>query len=271
MKLRVLLYCLLGGLPLAISALGAGHPGWFWLSGIVLAGGFVPVALFGPRRWAAQFGVVALAVWIISVLCTASEAWLFVPDYRLHAVRNVVGGSVIYLIFAAVLALLAWVFKLSRPSDYTVEHRSVASTAFLILVSGFAYVIYYLIFGAITYQFFTKSYYPEATQQVGQLGLWFWVIQMARGILMTLAVVPVIYTLRMSRVQAALSVGALVWIAGGLSPLLLPNEFMGTTQRMIHIVEILTQNASLGITAVLLLRPRAKAMAGQLPLAHASQ
>jgi hypothetical protein len=33
---------------------------------------------------------------------------------------------------------------------------------------------------------------------------------------------------------------------------------MGTTQRMIHIVEIFTQNAALGVTAGLLLRPKVK-------------
>jgi hypothetical protein len=34
---------------------------------------------------------------------------------------------------------------------------------------------------------------------------------------------------------------------------------MGPTQRMIHTIEILTQNAPLGIIAVLLLRPRSTA------------
>jgi hypothetical protein len=38
---------------------------------------------------------------------------------------------------------------------------------------------------------------------------------------------------------------------------------MGTTQRIIHIVEIFTQNASLGITVVFLLRPGPKT--GTLP------
>jgi hypothetical protein len=46
-----------------------------------------------------------------------------------------------------------------------------------------------------------------------------------------------------------------MWIAGGAAPLLVPNDLMGTAQRLIHIVEILTQNLSLGITAVVLLRP----------------
>jgi len=57
-------------------------------------------------------------------------------------------------------------------------------------------------------------------------------------------------------VQAALAVGLLIWVAGGAAPLLLPNALMGPTQRFIHTIEILTQNASLGITAVLLLRPK---------------
>jgi hypothetical protein len=66
----------------------------------------------------------------------------------------------------------------------------------------------------------------------------------------------------MKRWHAALVVGLIVWIAGGAAPLLVPNAFMGTTQRFIHIVEIFTQNFSLGVTAVLLLRrsaPRASA------------
>src|SRR5438046_2072365 len=83
-----------------------------------------------------------------------------------------------------------------------------------------------LVFGAITYQFFTKGYYPDAPQLVARLGLWFWVIQIGRGTLMTLAVLPVIRTLRMSRVQAAFAVGLLVWVAGGAAPLLLPNPLM---------------------------------------------
>jgi hypothetical protein len=72
---------------------------------------------------------------------------------------------------------------------------------------------------------------------------------------MTLATLPIIYTLRMRRWPAALAVGTLLWVVGGAAPLLVPNALMIPVQRYIHIVEILTQNMSLGITAVLLLRP----------------
>jgi len=259
MKLRVILYCLLGGLPLTIAAMGAGKFGWWWLSGIVLAAAFVPVALFGPRGTLAQFGVIAPVLFIVTAFCTWTEALLFVPNFRQEAVRDLVGSTVTYLVVAALLAALASAFKLTRRDGPEVEHRPAAMAALMVVAGGFAYALYYLIFGAITYQFFTKGYYPEATQQVARLGLWFWAIQIGRGALMTLAVVPVIYTLRMPRWQAAMVVGILIWTAGGLAPLLVPNAFMGTTQRIIHIVEILTQNASLGITAALLLRPRSAA------------
>ena len=89
------------------------------------------------------------------------------------------------------------------------------------------------------------------------MGAWFFVYQIARGLLMTLAVLPVIYTLRLTRWQAAVTVGLLVWVVGGLAPLLTPNTMMSAAQRFIHVIEIFTQNFSLGVTATLLLRPKA--------------
>lgn len=268
MKSRIVVYCALGGLPMLIAAMGAGHFAWWWISGIVLAAAFVPVALFGPRSFLGQFAVIAPLLAIVTVLCTWSEALIFAAGFKEHATQNLIGALVMYLTVAVVLAVLAPVLKLPKASGSTVEHRSVPMTITLMAVCGVAYVVYYFIFGAITYQFFTKGYYPEAAKIAQNLGLWFWVIQFTRGALMTIAVLPVIYTLRMSRWQTAIAVGALIWVSGGLAPLLVPNAFMGTTQRIIHIVEILTQNASLGITAVLLLRPNHGAIAASSPGSH---
>ncbi|HEY6269804.1 MAG TPA: hypothetical protein VIX11_16005 [Candidatus Acidoferrum sp.] len=263
MKSRVVLYCLLGGFPLAIITLAAGHFVWWWLSGILFAASLVPVALFGPRKAAGQFGVILPVFLIVTALCTWSEALIFVPGYSQHAIRDLSGSAFMYLIITMVLALLAWLLKLSKPGGPALTRRSPISAVFLILLSGFAYVVYYLIFGSITYQFFTKGYYPGATQLVERLGVWlFWSIELARGVLMTLAVVPIIYTLRMKRWHAAIAVGSIIWICGGPGLLIVPNEFMRTAQRIIHTVEIFTQNFPLGVTAVLLLRPK--------PLPHAT-
>ena len=254
--LRVVLYCLLGGLSLTTVVLGSQGFGWCWLAGIVLSASFVPVSLFGPPRALSQFGVVAPVLLIVTVLCLWSEALILVqaPEIQQHAVRNLVGASVIYLIVAAVLAILAVILKLPRKDGPNVELRPAGKAVLLVVVCGGAYVLCYLVFGSITYRFFTKGFYPDAPQLVARLGFWFWVIQLGRGVLMTLAVLPLVRTLRMSRVQAAIAVGLIMWVAGGAAPLLLPNPLMGPTQRIIHTIEILTQNATLGITAVLLLR-----------------
>ena len=252
--LRIALYCLLGGLPLTIAAAGAGHFGWWWLSGIVLAGAFVPVALFGPRNLLAQFGAIFLTLFVTGSLCIEWEAAIFLHATKQVLERDLAATLQLYLVTAVVLALLAKVLKLTEPSDSQPEPRQPAIAAIMIGLSGLAYVVYYVIFGGITYTFFTKQYYPHAQELAAGLGLQLWLIELTRGVLMTLAALPVIYTLRMPRWAAAVSVGVLLWIAGGGAQLLVPNALMVPEQRYIHIVEILTQNLSLGITAVLLLR-----------------
>jgi len=267
MNLRIGLYCLLGGLSLTIAALGAGHFVWWWLSGILVAAAFVPVARFGPRRVLAQFCTILLLLVIVGSVCLIWETLIFRLSSREEARSSLVGGITMYFILAVVLALLAKFLKVTEPSAATVDRRPAATSALMVGLSGIAYVIYYLIFGSITYQFFTRQYYPEAEKVVLSLGLWFWAMEVGRGIVMALAALPVIYTLRMRRWPAALTVGALLWIVGGAAPLLVPNALMTTSQRYIHIVEILTQNALLGITATLLLRPKATAAVASLPAA----
>lgn len=263
MNLRIGLYCLLGGLAPAIAALGAGHFAWWWLSGVILTAAFVPVARFGPQHMLGQFGAIILLLVIVGPVCTGVEAVIFLPGQKEGAGRNLAGYVMLYLIVAGVLTLLAKTLRLTESSPSTVERRPAASTAVMVGLSGLAYVVYYLVFGSATHQFFTRQYYPEALEIVAQLGLWFWVIELTRGILMTLAALPIIYTLRMRRWPAALAVGALLWIVGGAAPLVVPNAFMIPAQRFIHIVEILTQNMPLGITAALLLRPK-RAVAASL-------
>jgi hypothetical protein len=263
--LRVALYCLLGGLSLAPMALGNHQLAWTWLAGVVLAAGFVPVALFGPRGVIRQFAVIAPVLLIVSHLCLWSEMKIFVqaPEVQQNAVSILVGGAVIYLIAAIVLAALTAVLKLPYSDAVPPRMHSGIRILYGVLGSNAVYVICYLVFGWLVFHFFTHGYYPDATQQVAKLGNWFWGIQLSRAILMTLALLPLAFTLRMRRWQAALAAGSMMWIAGGLVPLLLPNELMVPMQRFLHAAEILTQNFPLGVAAVLLLRKPDTAAPGQ--------
>jgi hypothetical protein len=254
---RVAAFCLLGGLCFALTALSTGHVEWSLLSGLLMTAVLAPVACCGPRGLLSQFGAIALVLIVVGLVCTMSEALLFFPEMKATLATSLVGGSVFYLVVTAVLVLAAKVLKLSDASERKVEHRSAAIAVLMVLLCGVAYLVYYEIFGAIAFQLFTKQYYPHAVDQVMAMGVWFPLYQIARGLLMTLAVLPIIYTLRMKRWQAALVVGILVWVVGGAAPLLVPNGTMVAAQRYLHIVEIMTQNVSLGATAVFLLRPRA--------------
>ena len=261
MAWKIALFCVLGGLCFTASALGAGHFWWWWLAGILIVAALLPIVRFGPQSAWAQFGSIAAVLVIVGLVCTLSEGALFYPQTREMWGRALGGGTVFYLLTAGVLAILAKVLKLNTRSVQNVEHRPIMMAVPMVLLGGLSYVLYYFVFGAIAFQFFTKQYYPHAVEQVGALGHWFWVYQWGRGLLMTLAVLPVIYTLPMPRWKAAIVVGLMIWIVGGGVALLVPSTLMVSAQRYAHIVEIFTQNVSLGLTAVWLLRPKMRKVA----------
>src|SRR6478672_11391360 len=199
MKLRIALFCLLGGLSFTVPALGTGHFGYWWLSGVVTVAALVPVVRFGPRSLLAQWGMLFLILEVIGLGCTLSEGVVFFPESKAQMLQALPGGSVIYLIVAAVLMGLAKGLKMTDTEPQDIAHRPIGLVGPLVLASAASYVVYYLIFGAITFQFFTKQFYPHATEQVAAMGSWFWGYQLLRGLAMTLAVVPVIYTMRLPR------------------------------------------------------------------------
>jgi hypothetical protein len=257
MKLRIALFCLLGGLSFTMPALAMGNFGWWWLSGVITAAALVPVVRYGPRSLWAQFGAIFCVLVVVGMGCTFSEGAVFFPEMRSQLITGLPAATVMYLISAAVLMVLVKVLKLTDSGEQKIAVRPAALAAPLVLASAASYVLYYMIFGAIVFELFTKQYYPHAAEQVAAMGLWFWGYQLTRGLLMTLAVVPIIYTLRLPRWQTVLIAGLLVWVVGGLAPLVVPSTLMVAQQRYLHIFEIFTQNFSLGVTAALLLRPKA--------------
>jgi hypothetical protein len=260
MIVRVILYCLLGGVAFMLPALGAGHAPWWWLSGVLVTAAFVPVALFGPKTALGQFGVIAPVLVLVSVLTTWSEALIFIksPLIQEHAVANLIYDTIGHLIAAVVLAVLWKILKLTQPSATTILRPPLMKAVGLIALCALVYVACYLVFGSITYQFFTKKYYPGGAAIAESLGIWFWLIQIGRGLLIILAIVPAIYTLRLPRWDTAICVGLLLWIAGGLALLIVPNVLLGGAQRFIHTIEILTENFPPGVVAGLLLRRKAR-------------
>ena len=247
-----------------MPALGVGHFGWYWFSGVVISAALVPLVRFGPRSMWAQFGAIALVLVMIGLACTFSEAIVFFPEMKAQMMIAVPGGTVVYLAVAALLVGLAKLLEADRP-------RGRAGSASLLCCCGSVDPGFRCVVRALLPDF--RSHRVSVLHQEvlspchgtgGGMGIWFWAYQLGRGLLMTLAVVPVIYALRLPRWKAAVVVGLMVWIVGGGATLLVPSTVMVPAQRYMHILEIMTQNVSLGMTAVWLLRPRTKKVAAPM-------
>jgi len=140
MRLRVALYCLLGGVVLLVPALEVGHLLWWYLSGVILAASFVPVALFGPWTVRGQFGIIFPILFIVTVLTTWSEGLVFVklPLIHEHPIRNLFSETALYLVVAIVLAVLSRALKLAHDSGKTFPRRSLAKTAGILVICAVA-------------------------------------------------------------------------------------------------------------------------------------
>jgi hypothetical protein len=266
MFLRASIYCLVSPLVFAVAVNRSLSPhalAWSFLQGCIIA-----VALFPVVRWSAVtpaklFAILWLVLMIVGVMTLASEEAIFMTLPLRQIVREDLRLAISYTVFAAALAYLPMGLRVSATEGRAPTVRGARTTALAILPASVAYLVVYFIFGAIAYQVFTKPYY---THQVaggealnvaipGSLVMWLPAIQIARGALLTIAVLPIIRTLRVSRASTAIIVGSVLWVVGGLAPLLVPGAYMPGMLRLYHTVEIFTQNFTLGVIVTWMMRP----------------
>jgi hypothetical protein len=198
---------------------------------------------------------------------------IFVHASRKEPITALVGGQVVFAVFSAVLALAAKLLKVEAQENHdadTVPARRMIGATF---GGGVVYLVCYYIFGALVFQFLTKPYYSNggrlggAVETVAALGWWFQLIQVGRGMLMSVAVMPVLLWTRLPRLQRAVYGGLVLWAIGGLAPLIPPAQLVPPILRVMHIGEIFTQNFPLGFCLVVLLMARKRV---QAPIAMAA-
>lgn len=278
MSLRIAISCLLAGAVMIVAGHNVGTPWWWYLAGILMVAAFVPFLVNGPVEKWKRFAGIWCALAAVTALCTWSEALIFVKASPVKPSTMLFGSLFIYTVLAGVITLCAALLKVApRQPLPPVAVPSAGRIALGVLGGGIAYLVYYYVFGALVFQLLTKPYYTgtgpltDAVNTVRSLGLWFPAIQIGRGVLMTLGLLPIILGTRMNRIMLALYVGIVIWTIGGLAPLIPPNNFMPTELRLMHIGEIFTQNFALGMTVVFLLRGKdSKSEPSQKPLTVAA-
>lgn len=234
------------------------HVGWQVLGGFLVALVLVPVVLRAPWRDLTLFGLLAGIIFYVGYLSNFIEAAIFIPSIRAELPLGVVEGLLASLATAALLVAVIERDAFGEGPRGASHRLSWRGWTLRLAACAAIYLAAYFMVGAIMYQAFMAPFYDNPTLGLvvpDSMGLVF-PIQFTRGLLFTIAMLPLALGLRVERFSLALILAAMLFVIGGLAPLLVPNPHMPAELRFYHSLEILLQNGSLGIAIALLLAPR---------------
>lgn len=185
---------------------------------------------------------------LISVLVEGS---FFAPEQ--------IGGNAPVLLAQQLLAsiLMAVVITLwfgNRAAPAGVMQRAWYDWAWRFAASALSYLVFYFIFGAVNYALVTKPYYDShagglAVPAPGTV----FAAEIIRGVMIALSVLPFLLTFNRPRRERMLLTGAILFVVGGIVPLLYQVTILPLPLLVASAVEIFFQNMSTGIVAALLL------------------
>jgi hypothetical protein len=223
------------------------------VSGVAIGLTLTLIYLLAPWSRRQRFAIGACAVFF-TMLSTTIEGAFFAPKLV---------GSVPTLVFMNVVAALAVgaASMVDAAGDrgrtrtaFSWSSRTWYSWAWRLCVSAASYVLFYWIYGALNYLLVTRPYYSaqQTTLQVPSaqavLGA-----EAIRGPLLVLAVLPLVLTISLTRRRLALSNVAVLFIIGGVVPLLRQAGLLPTFLLIASGWEIFLQNVSLALVITWLL------------------
>lgn len=225
-------------------------PGLTIASGLVMAVAIVWVAVGMQKDRRTQF-VVWFTLVFLNLAAAAIEGTLFAPELAPSAL---LAASLTRLLVASVAigAIAATFFGLTESNRSTVVSRPLYDWLWRLLVAAGVYVALYFVIGGINYTLITRPYYEShaasLTVPPAQTVLLF---EPIRGLLIALSVLPLILALRMRTRTMAATAGLMLFIAGGLVPLL-PQTSLPVYLRVASLWEIFGQNFFTGVACALL-------------------
>lgn len=218
--------------------------------GVALAAGIVPVASRIPASPGVQFGVWFCLVFL-NLAAVAVEGTLFAPT---AAPPSALGANLLRLLVASavVAGLASALFGRDDVSVRAVASRPLAGWLWRLLAAAAIYVALYLVIGGLNYSFVTRPYYET---HAGGLALpsaqTVFLFEPFRGIAIALSVVPLALALRLRVGLTAVVAGLMLFIVGGLVPLL-PQASLPFTLRVASLWEIFAQNFLMGVACAYL-------------------
>jgi hypothetical protein len=205
------------------------------------------------------------AVWAVLALVRSLglgiEGFLFKPTSASGAVAGAIFGLFVSLLVAWLCVLLVMPAG-QREDEYRQSGRRLRGWVWRVLLVGFAYFLFYFVFGATNALLYTLSFYKDNPQYGLSLpapGVIF-MAQSIRGPLFGLGSLFIVRAASASRRALALWTGLLLFVVGGAAP------YIETTFRsmplgfnLATLTEVFLQNFLTGVVAVYLYRSRSTA------------
>jgi hypothetical protein len=188
-------------------------------------------AYFAPEQVQIPVAVLAIQQFIVAIFTGISITLLFVPR---NVTKNQSPAGMQQTWFAYI-----WRFA----------------------ASAFSYLVFYFVFGSINYNLVTRPYYET---HAGGLAvpepMVVLLVELIRAPLIVLSVVPFLHYLSVDRKNTIILTGLVLFIVGGVAPLLFQVTNLPLVLLLASAVEIFLQNFLTGVvTAILLRRSRGKA------------
>lgn len=220
------------------------------VAAIALAAAVVMVAerMSADRR--VQLGAWFALVYL-NLAAVAVEGTLFAPGL---APPQALGGNLLRLLAAAgaVAGLAAALYGRNDGVFHGPASRPWTSWAWRLLAATAVYCVLYFVIGGVNYTLVTRPYYEahagSLTVPAAQTVLLY---EPVRGFLIAVSVLPLVLALRLRKAAVAAIAGLLLFVVGGLVPLL-PQTSLPLYLRVASLWEIFGQNFLTGIACAYL-------------------
>ena len=252
--IRWLLNCVVGGNPIASSQ----SP--FLSLIIVFVSGFIIALTLGPltemiRATRAKHLLIWSSIIFFNIASVVLEGSFFAPGLLPMAqVPQILFQNFLLAIISSILIIHLFSVTSEAIPQEQKPQRTFFSWTSRFLASAFSYLLFYFLFGALNYELFTKSYY----QSHGGLAVPELKTVMAaeaiRAVLVILSIIPLLTALNGSKKKLVFISGSVLFIIGGIVPLLMQVGTLPAALLISSGVEIFFQNFLTGAVAALMLR-----------------
>lgn len=214
---------------------------------IMLLSGFLISIILGfiaknLRLTKIRIFMVLFLILILNYITQILEALYFAPGIvTLEVAPAIFGQQSMMALF--ITGGIAFLYSKSQiNSGYHIVSRRLFDWLRKILICSGSYILFYYIFGSINARLFTGEYYlsqmnglrlPSSEEII--------VLETIRAIILVLSIIPLILNLQLTKKKIMITVGIMLFIIGGLIPMLQQFDTLPTVLRVTSTVEMFFQ------------------------------